>query len=212
MGTSVGGLIVRTPKGIDEVARLCFGETLARTSFCDTRQSNCFYFGRKEGLLIIANSDLSNKVFSQKIIDETLYNNLGRPAEIFAFEEYDSGACYGYAIFSNGTLIRKIRTENYGDVTDEFGEPLSEEQPWLNGQRTAGADGDGMIINVENGQEIDEVFLYREILQLLMTNRFSFTAESMHHGLVEEGHFLLNQNTDTISGKQGGKQWWKFWG
>ena len=52
---------------------------------------------------------------------------------IFAFEEYDSGASYGYAIFIDGKLVRKLRANNYNEVQDEYGNPDNDELEWING-------------------------------------------------------------------------------
>src|SRR5687767_4668046 len=144
MGTSAGGVIIKTSKSIDEASKFVFEGVLTRTSYGDTRQSNCFYFGRKDGLLAIVNSDLSNKLFSKNTIDETFFNFFDKPEEIFVFEEYDSGASYGYAVFREGRLIRKVRTENYNDVIDESGSPLKEELEWLNGQQYE-SDGETLV-------------------------------------------------------------------
>jgi hypothetical protein len=220
MGTSAGGLIIKTSKGIDE-SYLSFSDRLTRTSYCDSRESNCFYFGRKEGLLAIVNSDLSNRLFTKNTIDETLFNFFAKPEEIFVFEEYDSGASYGYAIFKNGQLIRKIRTENYNKKTEEFGEPLKDELEWLNGQKSNDSDGSVLIKNAVNGHEIPEDFLYKAILQLLMQNRFSFTCETMDDEFIESGHYTITERTENTSARQNKstteskkgltKKWWKFW-
>jgi hypothetical protein len=220
MGISAGGLIIKTSKGIDE-SYLSFSDGLSKTSYCDSRESNCFYFGRKEGLLAIVNSDLSNKLFSKNVIDEKLFNFFDKPEEMFVFEEYDGGASYGYAIFKNGQLIRNIRTENYNEVKEEFGEPLEGELEWLNAQRSKDSDGSILLKNAVNGHEIPEDFLYKAILQLLMQSKFSFTCETMDDEFVESGHYTINDGTKGTSIEQNEskteskieltKKWWKFW-
>jgi hypothetical protein len=219
MGTAAGGLIIRTSKGIDE-SYFSFSDRLTKTSYCDSRKSNCFYFGRKEGILAIVNSDLSNRMFTQNKIEETLFNFFDKPDEIFVFEEYDSGASYGYGIFKNGQLIRKVRTENYNDIAEEFGEPLKEELEWLNGQKSNDSDGNLLIRNAVNGHEIPEDYLYKAILQLLMQNKFSFTCETMDDEFIESGYYIITERTENISTGQSKsmaesksesrKKWWKL--
>lgn len=212
MGTAAGGLIIRTSKSIIE-SYLRFNDQLTKTPYCDSRKSNCFFFGRKEGLLAIVNSDLSNKFFKQNMIDEAIFNFFDRPDEIFVFEEYDSGASYGYAVFQNGHLIRKVRTKNYTDVTDEYGAPLKEELEWMNGDRSNDSDGGILIKNSVNGHEIPEDFLYKAILQLIMQNRFSFTCETMHDEFIESGHYTVKQEKEASLNTKNEleKKWWKFW-
>lgn len=189
MGTAAAGVIIKTSKSIDEASKFIFEGVLTRTSYCDSRQSNCFYFGRKDGLLAIVNADLSNKLFSKNAIDEAFFNFFEKPTEIFVFEEYESGASFGYAMFQDGRLIRKVRTENYNDIIDEFGNPLKDELEWLNGQQYE-SDGETLVKNTVTGDEIPIDLLYQTILQTLMMNRFSFTAESMDDAFPESGHYL----------------------
>ncbi|NBW36441.1 MAG: hypothetical protein EBR30_15770 [Cytophagia bacterium] len=219
MGTAAGGLIIKTSKSIEE-SYLHFDSRLTKTSYCDSRQSNCFYFGKKGDLLVVVNSDLSKKIFANHIIDETLFNFFDKPAEIFVFEEYDSGASYGYALFENGKLIRKLRAKNYNEVAEEFGEPLKDEIEWLNGQKTKDPDESILIKNVMNGHEIPEEFLYKAILLLLMQNKFSFTCETMADVFIESGHYTFEipdkastiQNTTKTSSESASmKKWWKIW-
>jgi hypothetical protein len=213
MGTSAGGLIIKASKSIEETSKFYFGDALTKTSYCDSRQPNCFYFGRKEGLIAIINSDFSNKLFSQNTLDDTLFVFFDKPKELFVFEEYDSGASYGYAIFHNGSLIRKIRAQNYNDIVDQFGEPIEDELEWLNGIKSNNSDGSTLIKNAVNGHEIPGDFLYKAILQLLMLKRFKFTCETMDDHFTETGHYILSRKTDTASKpkSESGKKWWKFW-
>jgi len=221
MGTSAGGIIIqKTSKRISESIVLVFGDNFKKTSYCDCRKSNCIYAGRIDDKLALINSDLAERFFSIEHIDEKLFAFFDKPNMIFAFEEYDSGACYGYAIFKNGKLERKLRANNYNDITVEYGSPDDDELEWINGTEIEDSDNSKLLKNSTNGHEIPMEFKYKAILQLIMQKKFGFNCETMDDVFSETGHFInesefLQKNVALTENKNvtinaTSNKWWKF--
>ncbi len=222
MGTSAGGIIIhKTSKRINESIGFVFGDNFQKTSYCDCRKSNCVYAGQNDDKLALINSALSERFFSMDQIDEKIFSFFDKPDIVFAFEEYDSGACYGYAIFKNGKLERKLRANNYNDIIAEYGNPDDDELEWINGTEIKDTDDSTLLKNKVNGHEIPIEYKYKAILQLIMQKKFGFTCETMDDIFNETGHFInemevikdkiTNPENKKVEHNQTTSKWWKFW-
>ena len=217
MGTSAAGIILnKSAKKINESIDFVFGNGFQKVSYCDSRIPNCVYAGVKENILTLINSDLSERFFSVNQIEDKILSFFENPEIIFVFEEYDSGASYGYAIFKNGKLERKLRAINYDDIIENYGNPDEDELEWLSGTETKDTDGSLLLKNSKNGHEIPIELKYKAILQLLMENKFGFHCETMDDIFTESGHFAIIENSTenpassgTIK-NSGSKKWWKL--
>ena len=221
MGTSAGGIIIhKTYKGINESIEFVLGNKFEKTSYCDCRKSNCVYAGVKDDKLAIFNSDLSERFFSIDKIDDKIFSFFDKPEIVFVFEEYDSGASYGYAIFKNGKLERKLRANNYNDVIVEYGSPDDDELEWISGIEIKDTDNTTLLKNSINGHEIPVEYKYKAILQIIMQKKFGFNCETMDDIFSEKGHFIneteiLRNSFENTENKIDDKnstniKWWKF--
>jgi len=212
MGTAAGGLLIKkTEKSIQETINFIFGKDFEKVGYCDCRDSDCVYAGKINNNLAIINTDLSEKYFRESKIEDELFEFLEKPELIFVFEEYDSGASYGYGVFENGVKTRVIRASNYNDVYFEFGQPIEEEKEWLEGKIIDDTDGGKLLVNKKNKHEIPEVFRYKAILQLLMLNYFQFTCETMDDVFTSSEHFKKEEKIIYEKTEKTTKKWWKFW-
>ena len=221
MGTAAAGIIIqKTTKQINESIDFVLGRDFEKVSYCDCRKPDCIYVGQTNETIALINSDLSEKLFRKNEIDDEFIKFFDRPEMIFVFEEYDSGASYGYAIFKDGKLIRKLRASNYNDIEDEYGIPDEDEMEWINGIEIKDTDNSILLRNAINGHEIPLDYKYKAILQILMQKKFGFTCETMDDIFSITGHFSkktenieeqfvqLVQNEDSNNKKT---KWWKFW-
>jgi hypothetical protein len=221
MGTAAAGIIIhKTTKQINESIDFVKGRDFEKVSYCDCRKPECIYTGQINETLALINSELSENFFGKNEIEEVFLKFFDSPELIFVFEEYDSGASYGYAIFKEGKLIRKLRASNYNDIDEEFGIPDEDELEWINGTEIKDTDNSILLRNSINGYEIPLDYKYKAILQLLMEKKFGFTCETMDDIFSLTGHFSkmienkeeqidqLTQNEVSNSAKN---KWWKFW-
>ena len=222
MGTAAAGIIIqKTTKQINESIDLVLGKDFEKVSYCDCRKSDCVYAGQINETLALINSDLSEKLFREIEINDELTKFFDRPEMIFVFEEYDSGASYGYAIFKDGKLVRKLRTSNYNDIEDEYGIPYEDELEWINGTEIKDTDDFILLRNAANGHEIPLEYKYKAILQLLMQKNLGFTCETMDDIFSITGHFSKrteNLEEQYIPSENNDKEensiktkWWEFW-
>ncbi len=222
MGTSAAGIIIhKTTKQINESIDFVLGKDFEKVSYCDCRKPDCVYAGQIDESLALINSDLSLKLFKENEVDVELMKFFDSPEMIFVFEEFDSGASYGYAIFKDGKLVRKLRTSNYNDIEEEYGVPDDDELEWINGTEIKDTDNSILLRNAINGHEIPLDYKYKAILQIMMQKKFGFTCETMDDIFNITGHFnkkaenlqeqfipLENKDEGNISNKT---KWWKFW-
>ena len=222
MGTAVGGLIFhKTKKQINESIDFVLGKDFEKVSYCDCRKSDCVYAGEINESLALINSDLSEKFFNYSEVDSEIMTFFGNPKMIFAFEEYDSGASYGYAIFIDGKLVRKLRANNYNEVQDEYGNPDNDELEWINGTEIKDSEDAVLLRNAVNGHEIPIDYKFKAILQVLMQKKFGYTSETMDDIFNSTGHFIKKTEIlkeiippakEVIENKVSNKtKWWKFW-
>jgi hypothetical protein len=158
-------------------------------SYCDSRKSECVYAGKTNEVLALINSELSEKMFSTNELDGELMTFFDNPDMILVFEEYDSGASYGYAIFKKGKLVRKLRASNYNDIEVEYGVPDEDELEWINGAEINDSEDSVLLRNALNGHEIPIEYKYKAILQIIMQKKFGFTCETMDDIFSSTGHF-----------------------
>ena len=222
MGTSAGGIIFqKTTKNIDESIDFVLGNDFEKVSYCDSRKSECVYAGQTNEVLVLINSELSEKMFAINEVGDDLMRFFDNPEMIFVFEEYDSGACYGYAIFKNGKLVRKLRASNYNDIEVEYGIPDEDELEWINGTEIKDSDHSILLRNALNGHEIPIDYKYKAILQTVMQKKFGFTCETMDDIFSITGHFskktdnlevqIISPDKFSVENILNLKKWWKFW-
>lgn len=219
MGTSAARIIIyKTKKHIEESIEFVFGNNFEKVSYCDCRDPDCVYAGQTNETLALINSNLSEKLFEENQLAFEIDKFFESPEIIFVFEEYDSGPCYGYAIFKNGKLVRKVRTNNYNDVVDEFGVPDDDELEWINGTEIKDTDDSILLRNAINGHEIPVEYKYKAILQIMMQKKFGYTCETMDDIFKITGHFSKKNenleeqiNQSEYIGVENKSKWWKFW-
>lgn len=217
MGVACGGIAFKATqieKTLQEIVEFVFEMPFEKSGYCDSRNDGCVFMGKVNDTIVIVNSKLADKFFKDEIIGERIMSFFNNPKLAFAFQEYDSGATYGYSIFEDGKLVRRIQATNYNDVEQNFGEPFEIETKWFNA-KIVEDNRNGEIVKHRVIEEINQGFpddfLYKSLLQLLMIDQLGFSCPTMDDKFTEMGHYQkINQNRPSAD-KTKSKKWWEIW-
>lgn len=201
MGTSCGGVAIKTnTKDLDlgeTLSKLFGGKFVKSEDYCEHRQSDCLYVAKNENFLLIYHAELVDEIFTHEKSNylQQIYDYFDKPSLVFAFEEYDSGGTYSYAIFENGEMVRKYRYYVEEAVIDE-GEFLPVELKWKNARSEMEYDEDddeelGLIYFDPDDEEESyaEEDLPRVILYELMNEKLGFDNDTAYDLRIEDGYF-----------------------
>lgn len=225
MGTSCGGIAIKTDIQnfeLEKIVKDLFGEDFSNNNgYCDSRRDDCVYIGKTKDFIVIVNSTFAEKFFINQDTNNINYilEYFSNPDLIFAFEEYDSGCSYGYALIYNGVITRQYRSLSY-ETTMDYGEPEAKEKKWLNAETFEEDLGDGetqiMYKDSERDFSCSQDELPIVMLQELMLEKLGFIPWNMDDYFIEQGHFksleksiTLKENLKTNNKKN--RSWWKIW-
>lgn len=124
----------------------------------DFRNGHQVHFRIYEHGLIVSNSRFVYQVLVQRDpqLLSKLYRFFGYPETLFAYMHYDSGDSFGFCYLKNGS-VKRFRYSSSSDwITHDYGDPLDEELPILNGRISFEEDEDG-----EEDEEGELVRYYR---------------------------------------------------
>lgn len=136
MGTSASGIIIKcdsTKFSIEEACKYFFGDGEKTECYDDTRKRNYISMSKYKNEFHIRNSDFANLFFKKDLIALQKLNTFFNTPELaFAFNWFESGGTFGYAIIQDGIIRRIYRTLSYIKF-ESFGEPIKQEEEWLLG-------------------------------------------------------------------------------
>ncbi|MDF7822206.1 hypothetical protein P1X15_31620 [Runella sp. MFBS21] len=208
MGTSASGIIIKcdsTKFSIEEVSRYFFGDGEKTDCSDDTRKRNYITFTKYKDEFHISNSDFTNLFFEQNPIAlQKLNTFFNTPVLAFAFNWFESGGTFGYAIIQNGIVRRIYRTLSYVKF-ESFGEPIKQEVEWLCGDSFINILKDEeyyppdypltrkTYINISTNEKADDYYLPELLLPSVMQEYLGYDVytSNIELELIESGAYRI---------------------
>lgn len=203
MGLAIGAVIIR--KGIHKfnvqtIVKDWFGpnaelnETDIFTQHFDTRKDDCIAIYERADLIIINNSRFTSGLYNPENIGK-LYHYFRNPVQIFAFENYDSGGTYSFAVIDRGKLVRWVRSTADSDTPSTFGAPLNIELKIWHAQKIKRAEADGETYTYFIHPETKQLFLESDIARILlyevMKHEVDLTPDIVYDRSIKRRYFKL---------------------
>ncbi len=172
---------------LDDVVKNLFENEFLRTSeIGDIRNNDWIVVSKTKDFFHIQSSDYAEQFFNDSLSKniQKLNQIFKDPELIFAFEQYDSGGTYSYAIIKNGVLKRQFRSVSY-EIKIDKGELEQIEVQWKEADIKEYDLGDGekeiILTNKVTGQKCDkgsepEVILNHLLFHLLKIEHPDFSV------------------------------------
>ena len=229
MGRTNAGIGLKTSTEIistDDIVKKLFGDNFERTSeIGDIRKGNWIVVEKSKEFYYIQKSDYASDFFTDQLDSKlnelnSLFNN---PELIMAYEQYDSGGTYSYAIIKNGNLTRRFRSLSYETKIDE-GELEQVEKDWKNAEVKefilSESEKEIILINNVTGEKCDKGSEPEVILNYLLFNLLKI--ENPSNPIVECSFYKMTDykvnerkleievsvNEEMNNNK---KPWWRIW-
>jgi hypothetical protein len=220
MGRTNAGIGVRTSTdtiSTDEIVNKLFGDNFERSSeMGDIRNNKWIAVEKSKEFFYIQKADYAGDFFSDKL--ETKLNELNllfnNPDLIMAYEQYDSGGTYSYAIIKDGNLTRRFRSLSYETTIDE-GELEEIEKSWKNAEVKEfilnESEKEITLINNVTGEKCDKGSEPEVILNNLLFNLLKI--ENPNNPIIECSFYKMKETevNHTKEKNDNKRPWWKFW-
>lgn len=190
MEQAIGGISIQVNPNLypfHQIMNDLFGSNYKITEYLnDIREDKNFQILKNDSSITILNAHLANRFFKQQNVElvQDILQYFNHPPLIIAFEFYDTGDSYGYAIVKDGQLTRQVKISSHQLLID-YGNLEDWEHNWKNGDVRLENLGDDELyqtirINSETGEESDEENLVKYGLEKNLLEHFNFDFDDFY--------------------------------